>query len=266
MILKEVFSKNQNLLKSVVRKKILSKDTFAKSYIRGSLFNSETINIVDNNNSFSNLSVRNTLRIYGKNFVKQLNGVSLQTNSFFYKNKLNNKLKFRSFVLNFVRYKNLINSFYDSLKMLEVSNKKVLNTLLVLKPKKGGFNCYSSGVHGFLPRSHGLFLFNKALINVFENTREKKRIISFSSLINSAKLRKIPIVLRLNFLLGKVSFYPKSKRNSFSSTFRRRKRKFLANYNFVFLSQKYKKKNTVIVKNRPKNKLLNATTKKIFKK
>ena len=95
MILKNFFSKNQSFLKEVVVKKILNKSVYEKSYIRGPLTDSKTIQLLDNNTSFYNLSSQNISKIYNKNIYKELEGLSLNTNSFFYKNRLNNNLKFR---------------------------------------------------------------------------------------------------------------------------------------------------------------------------
>jgi hypothetical protein len=262
MILKKVFSKTQNLLNSVVVDKSLNKEIYQKSYVRGSLQNSRTIQILDNNSLFSNLAVQNIIRIRGKSFAKQLEGISLDTNSFLYKNKLNSNLKFKSFIFNSLRYKNLLNSFYTSLKILEFSEKRVCNTLLILKPIKGGFTCYSSGVSGFLPRSHGVFLLTKALISALTDKKIGRRVVNLNYLIHEEKMNKIPLLLRLEFALGKIAIYPEFKQNNFSLTSTKKKRDFLNDYNFIFLSQKFYESKTF----KKSNFLLNAKVKKIIKK
>ena len=64
MILKDFFSKNQSFLKEVVVKKILNKSIYEKSYVRGPLMDSKTIQLLDNNTSFYNLSSQNISKIY----------------------------------------------------------------------------------------------------------------------------------------------------------------------------------------------------------
>ena len=55
MVPKKIFSKNQSFLNEVVIKKILNKNLYEKSYIRGFLMDSKTIQIVDNNATFYKL-------------------------------------------------------------------------------------------------------------------------------------------------------------------------------------------------------------------
>jgi hypothetical protein len=239
MISKKIFSKTQNLLSSVVTNKMLNKDVFEKSYVRGPLMGSKTIQVLDNNSSFSNISVQNISRIYGNRSSKHFEGISLSTNSFFYKNKLNNSLKFKSYILNSLRYKNLLDSFYNSLKTLEASESKISSTLMVLKPIKGGFICYSSGVSGFLPHSHGLFLLIKTIMSITKDKLLTRRLFNLTSLVHNQNSRRIHFPLRLEFLLGKIAVYPEFKQNNFSLAPLKKKRDFLNDYNFIFLSQKF---------------------------
>ena len=136
MVLKMFFSKNQSSLNEVIVKKILNKSVYEKSYIRGPLMDSKTIQLLDNNVSLYNLSGQSIPKIYNRNMFKDVEGLSLNTNSFLYKNRLNNNLKFRSFILNSIRYQNLLDSFYNSLKTLQVTAKKCSASLLILKPVK----------------------------------------------------------------------------------------------------------------------------------
>ena len=262
MISKKIFSKNQTLLNNVAINKILNKDIFGKSYVRGPLMGSQTIQVLDNNSSFFNISVQNINRIYGNRSGKQIEGGSLSTNSFFYKNKLNNSLKFRSYTLNSLRYKNLLDSFYTSLKTLEVSEEKKSSSLVVLKPIKGGFICYSSGVSGFLPHSHGVFLLIKTMTAISKDKQSERRLLNLSSLVQNQHLKKISFPLRLEFFLGKISIYPEFKQNNFSLAPIKKKRDFLNDYNFVFLSQKFQE----IKPFKKINFSLNAKIKKINKK
>jgi hypothetical protein len=51
---------------------------------------------------------------------------------------------------------NIIECFYKSLQGL-IQVRTFFRDLLVIRPKKGGFVCFSFGVEGFLPRSHYSF-------------------------------------------------------------------------------------------------------------
>ena len=243
MIHKKVFSSDQRLLNDVSINKILNKDIFGKAYIRGSLIDSQIVAILDNNNSFSNISVQNINKMYGNNFGKQIEGTSIQTNLFFYKNKLNNGLKFSSYILNSVRYRDLLDSFYISLGTLRVSKKKKRMSLVILQPIKGGFNCYSSGVSGFLPRSHGIFFLIKTVMSVIKDKRKKRRLFNLNSLIQNQNLKKKIFPLRLEFFFGHILIYSGFRRKNFSVVPIKRRRRFINESNFVFLSKKVKKQN-----------------------
>ena len=95
MIYKEIFSKNQNFLNDIINKKLLNKNIYEKFYIRGSLLGLKNIQILDNNSALYNTSVQNVSKVNGIKTIKYLEGISLNANSFFYRNKLNNTLKFR---------------------------------------------------------------------------------------------------------------------------------------------------------------------------
>ena len=262
MILKNFFSKNQSFLKEVVVKKILNKSVYEKSYIRGPLMDSKTIQLLDNNTSFYNLSSQNISKIYNKNIYKELEGLSLNTNSFFYKNRLNNNLKFRSFILNSIRYESLLDSFFNSLKTLQVSTKKRSASLLILKPVKGGFTCYSSGIYGFLPRSHGVYFITKTLISILKDKQISKRFLNLVYLLTNSKTVKNSFLMRLEFMLGKITLYlPIAKQDNFFSLSKKRKEDFINDYNFIFLSQRVQKSKTI-----KKTILSNAKIKKIIKK
>jgi hypothetical protein len=240
MIYKEIFSKNQNFLNDIINKKFLNKNIYEKFYIRGSLLGLKNIQILDNNSAFYNFPVQNMPKIYSTKTTKCFEGFSLNANSFFYRNKLNNTLKFRSFILNSLKYKNLIDSFYNSLEVLNIWGSP-FNSLMVLKPVKGGFSCYSSGFFGFLPRSHGLLLISKTLIPIFNNHEIKSRIQNLSSLIFDNVNKKSVFLLRLQFSLGKVLVHlPVVKQNNFSSISKKRAKYVVNDYNFIFLSRQIK--------------------------
>lgn len=249
MIYKEIFSKNQKSFNDIINKKLLNKSVYEKFYIRGSLLGLKSIQIVDNNSALYNFPTQSFFRFYGITFIQNLEGLSLTASSFFYRNKLNNTLKFRSFILNLVKYKSLINSFYNSLEILNIRDSS-FNSLLVLKPVKGGFSCYSSGFFGFLPRSHGLSLISKTLVPIFNNRKIYIRIQNLASLIFGTINKKATFLLRLQFLLGKVIIYlPIIKQNNFSSISKKKVKYILNDYNFIFLSQQIKSTTASILSN-----------------
>ena len=69
----------------------------------------------------------------------------------------------------------LLNPLYN---LLEIVTNESSNSLIFLNPVKGGFNCYSSGVIGFLPRKQGDFLVSLSLLSL-KNGSDK---IVFSNL------------------------------------------------------------------------------------
>jgi hypothetical protein len=268
MVPKKIFSKNQSFLNEVVIKKILNKNLYEKSYIRGFLMDSKTIQIVDNNATFYNWISQGVSKIYNKSISE---GSSLGADTFFYKNRLNSNLKFRSFMLNSIKSENLLDSFYNSLKTLEVGLKSCYPSLLVLKPLKGGFACYSSGIYGFLPRSHGVYFIAKTLVSILKDKEVSNRLPNLSYLLQNSKTLKTSFLMRLEFLLGKVTFYlPASKQDSFFSLSKKRKEAFVNDYNFIFLSQRVQKfklnKKIPLVLNAKIKKINPKKIKKIVKK
>lgn len=242
MIYKEIFSKNknQNFFNDIINKKLLNKSVYEKFYVRGSLLGLKNIQILDNNCALYNFPVQIQPKSYGAKSVKYVEGLSLNASSFFYRNKLNNALKFRLFILNSLKYKGLIDSFYHSLEVLNIFGSS-FNSLMVLKPIKGGFSCYSSGFFGFLPRSHGLFLISKTLVPIFNNNHVNSRIQNLASLIFDEVNKKSVFLLRLQFALGKVLVHlPIVKQNNFSLVSKKKVKYVLNDYNFIFLSRQTK--------------------------
>jgi hypothetical protein len=251
MIYKEIFSKNknQNFLNDTINKKLLNKSIYEKFYIRGSLLGLKNIQILDNNGALYNFPVQIQPKSYNTKTVKYVEGFSLNASSFFYRNKLNNALKFRLFILNSLKYKGLIDSFYNCLEVLNIFGSS-FNSLMVLKPIKGGFSCYSSGLFGFLPRSHGLFLISKTLVPIFNNCQVNSKIQNLASLIFDDITKRSVFLLRLQFTLGKVLVYlPIVKQNNFSSISKKKVKYALNDYNFIFLSRQTKPNKITISSN-----------------
>ena len=75
-------------------------------------------------------------------------------------------------------------SFYN---LLEIVTNESSNSLIFLNPVKGGFNCYSSGVIGFLPRKQGDFLVSLSLLSL-KSGSDKKEIFSNLNYVLSKKI------------------------------------------------------------------------------
>jgi hypothetical protein len=260
MILKTFFNNKKPLFQDLIIKKSLNNNLYGKFFVRSSLEDSKSIRLIDNNSSFFNVSTNNLLKIIVNPRKTIEDGYSLNAKNFLYKNKQSNALRFRSFISNFTSRNNLLNSVLYSLKSLKPMNENLTNSLIVLKPIKGGFACYSSGIVGFLPRSHGLFFIIRTFFLLIKNLNNKSKLLNLNSIFIDENFNKKFFVFRLPFELGKITIYSRFKKNNFSLSSRKKKREFLNDYNFVFLSQKIEKKYN-------KNKsLLDAKTKKITKK
>ena len=66
-----------------------------------------------------------------------------------------------------------------------------LQTLLFWNPVKGGFNCYSSGVIGFLPRKQGDYLISLALTSLRKNDTDKIVFSNLNFLLSKNSLLKL---------------------------------------------------------------------------
>lgn len=251
MIIKEIFSKDQDIIREITIKKILNKNIYPKSYVRSAF---SPVHIIDNNSNLHNLSNQTFLEIHGKAY-SGTEGLSINANSYIYKNKLNSDLKFESFLLNAKRNRTLLDSFYGSLKGLKQTDVKTPNSLLILRPMKGGFLAYSSGICGFLPRIHGLYFVTLTLILASRTKQFTKQILNLASLICCQSRDKISYLFRLEFILGKIILYfPIIKQNNFSQVSRGKKKDFVNDYNFVFLSQKVQNLKNSLTKSNEKNK------------
>lgn len=251
MIIKEIFSKDQNTIRELTIKKILNKNIYQKLYIRSAF---SPVHIIDNNSNLLNLPDHNFLEIYGKAY-SNTEGLSINASSYIYKNKLNGDLRFESFALNARRDKNLLDSFYGSLRTLKQVDAKIPNSLLILKPMKGGFLAYSSGVCGFLPRIHGLYFVALTLILASRTNQIVKRILNLASLVCFQNRSKILHLFRLEFVLGKILLYfPIIKQNNFSQIPHGKRKALVNDYNFVFLSQKVQNYRNNLTKPNEKNK------------
>jgi hypothetical protein len=242
MILKQIFSINSQDLHSTLDKKFFIKNLYGKFVVRSSVLDNSNLHVLDNNKSFFNISSDNL----GK-FIESttLVGHSLIAKEFEYKNKLNRSINMKTFLVNNKSLQNnsILGSFYNVLK---ITRKEYQSSLVLLNPKKGGFDCYSNGVVGFMPRRHAIFAFLKTF-SYLNNKKEKVNSISnFNFLLKKDNFIKKSILIRLSNWWGKVTLTPKSKRNRFSNISRRRRKIFANKTNFVFLTKKsYISKNKI---------------------
>lgn len=246
MTLKNFYSNFNLKIENSLDKKILTKTIYGKFLVRNCLFESNPLYVLDNNNSFFNISSFK-LNKFVKSSADDLSGNSLLAKEFEYKNKLNKSLTINNFLVKntSVTKSSLINSFYST---LQVTRKRYLSSLLILNPIKGGFICYSSGVTGFLPRSHATFAFSKIFLILKQKSLKTTSVPNLNFLINTKNKIKDFLVVRLSNWWGKITLFPRIKKNRFSKLSRRKKRFFSKNINFVFLTNKnpykiHKKKN-----------------------
>lgn len=229
MILKQIYSKNLDALKNSLDKKKLVKDLYGKVLTRSSIGENLSLFVVDDNKSFFNIS----------SSIENKVGSSIYAKEFEYKNKLNSSLTLKTLLTNnkSVKTVSFLSSFYNLLKTTE---KDYRGSLLILNPIKGGFLCYSGGVVGFMPRRHATFSFFTAYSSIINSRSRNKQIsvLNLSFLLETKNFIKNKFILRLSNWWGKITLFPRSRRNRFSNPPRRKKRKFSNRTNFVFLSKK----------------------------
>lgn len=245
MLLKEIFSRKKNSLEENLQSKILNTKSYAKSYIRTrSLLNKTTEVLADNNNLLLNF-FKSKLKISKnfkgntnsyklcsfnekKNFVKSMEeGQSINTPSFFYKNRKNDCFKFRHPILKSSICKNHIDRLRQSIQGLKHSSTWSRSSLLILAPKKGGFSCYASGILGFLPKRHANSLFCKTLIFLLKDEKTQKRLKNVLFITHKKSSGNTSFLLRLHCFLGKFRFIFRKKRRKFSLSRKKKVKKIL---------------------------------------
>lgn len=89
-----------------------------------------------------------------KTSVKRLVGSSIHSTNFIYRSRRNTSLRFQIPKVKTHKVNNLSGLFLNSLKSLSTGRIKKKetdeNTLILLHPERGGYNCYSCGFRGFL--------------------------------------------------------------------------------------------------------------------
>ena len=233
---------NDNLL---FDNKVLSKNLYGKFFVRSTLLDNKKVYVIDNNFNQFNIQTLECEKFFFHK--KKLLGHSFYAKNFTYIHKLNNFLLFKSFLMNYsISQKSLLSSFTNALKFI---SKKQQSSFFLLNPVKGGFNCYSSGFLAFMPRKHCRFIWNYFLQYIAKKTNQftqRKTIIPLLKvLIYKNTNNKKCLAFRLPYFLGKLNLYSSFKLNNFSNVKKKKKRKkVLAGLNFVFLSNKSKKKET----------------------
>jgi hypothetical protein len=95
---------------------------------------------------------------------------------------------------------------------------------------------------GFLPRSHGVLFLIKTMMGIIEDKQIKRRLFNLNLLRQNRNLKERIFPLRFEFFFGQILFYPGFIRKNFSIVSTKRRRPFINESNFVFLSKKVEKK------------------------
>ena len=237
MILKHIYSKKKEKILELIDKKYLNKEFYGKFLIRNSVSENFNLYVLDNNNSFFNLPGIKLNKFIKVNEQYKFLGRSLIGKEFEYKNKLNRYLTIKIFLINNKSQKRLplLNSLFN---LLKITKKNYKGALILLNPKKGGFNCYSEGVFGFMPRSHATFLFSKTL-NFFGKFKTNQKASNLNFLLRKDTFIKKNLLIRLSNWWGKITLFPRTTKDKFSINSRKRRKRFFSNkINFVFLTKK----------------------------
>lgn len=247
MFLKEIFSKKTNLLKESFHKKVLNTSIYEKSFIRGgALSDKDTVEVSDDNSSFSNSYKNKIYRYKNKNDYfktkvlgeintsKSLKGYSLHNQNFLYKNRKNESLRFHSSVLKPLQCENFLDILCKSFKSFKRPDTYDNNSLLVLAPRRGGFSCYASGLLGFLPKKHGNSLFCKMLLTSVRSEESVKRL---ENILFITRTQSFHFLLRLQIFASKLSLVFRKRRKKFSSSRKRGKSSTYRRYTMTFLSR-----------------------------
>jgi hypothetical protein len=163
-------------------------------------------------------------------------GSSLLTRTFFFAHKLDQKLKFKSFLsINNYRTKNLLQNIILKINLI-TTIKKQANNLVLLGPKKGGFYGIILSTTGFIPKAQGRVLL-KTILNC---TRLKNNcLLKIVSLLLRNFYIKNFYVFKINCNHVKMKFYPMYKNYNFSKPLTKKTRKNNTMFNFVFYKKKY---------------------------
>jgi len=214
---KKTFSQNYDVLKkSPLLDKALNLSLYNKQFIRGDLLNNKTLNLLDNYSSF-NVVNKEGLKSYYQ-------GSSISSRNDKFSHISNKSISFKSLLIGFNSkgFDNAVLRLNTQLFSLsDIDNSK--KTLIIQSPVKAGFNCYSLGFSGFLPRSQVNYS-----LKVFFSKLSKGLYISFF-VTNK-------FVNRITYLYTNLIMYPSSIRKNFSRLTKKRKT-IMPYYNVVFVSK-----------------------------
>ena len=217
-------------LDKTVEKKICN-TFYNKSYVRSTI-------TTDNLSIFDNYSELNAIRTLKRDKIKV--GTSKNTKITFYQSTFGYFIKFRleSFKQN-LKLCNYVDFFNKSFNLLCDEENLYRNTL-ILKPKKGGYKCYSLGFFGFVPRKHFFYVRNKLFReNTINNDINYSYFYYFIKLFRNNVKSNINkyFFFRLDLHVGSFTFFPKKIFYNYVKT--KKKKIFRNRFNLVFLSQEY---------------------------
>lgn len=190
--------------------KIFSEHYYDKFYIRNEL--------LDTNSHFYN---------YRKNTKV---GFSVNQSIYTYSHIYNNKFTFNSFLNKEIKHsRSYIDNYYKTLLTL-TSNKKSL-LFFLLRPQKGGFYSYHSGMVGFIPAGNIKLL----IYNLLSRLRIKDFLTLMYTLSNVSKTLNCFRLFLYNVKVKLLRFY---KKRHFSCIKRGIYSKILSNSIFLFKTNK----------------------------
>ena len=198
----------------------LFKKLYNKILVRGSILNKKNSVLIDSGDSFYSMLPKNTSKI-------PVSGTSINSAKYTFKSLLNDSICFKKelpfFFNSSEKIVSCLRQVLFCLSALKL-NKNFKVFFLILKPVKGGFKCFYSGVKGFLPLSH----FKKIYYSV------KFSCINFLSRLNYFIFCTQPDTLfRLCVLKLKIFVCPGFQKKRFVKKFRRSKKGNILK--FVFL-------------------------------
>lgn len=149
-------------------------------------------------------------------------GFSVNRSIYTYSHIYNKKFTFNSFLNKETRHsKNYVNNYWSSLFTLKFNKRGFL--FFLLRPKKGGFYSYHSGVVGFIPTSHVKLLVYKllsklkikdflALLCNFDGIN--KTLNCFRFFLYNIKIKLLRFYKKRHFSRAKRVIYRKTLSNS----------------------------------------------------
>jgi hypothetical protein len=212
-------------LRDVFEKKIAVNAVYPKNYIRDSFFFEKKFFLLDNNQCLLHVKTKSN----------KLVGCSLNLPLLKFRHNLKNSYSFEIFLC-FKKTKsgNTSKVLYQNLHRISQGSPKKKLPVLILKPIKGGFKCYSFGFLGFIPGSQMTSLLEKNRRFMLEEkglSLNEAKFLCSPSYSNSIFFKHR--AMRLPFFCADVVFYPTYKTQNFS---RPKAKIYRASLSFVFIS------------------------------